>query len=102
CVDARIHRPDGPADLDPRTVGKPGVEHGDVGTERGDAVRGIHGRARLTDDLDVAGGLQERPDPLTHDLVVVEQVDTDLRALRHGPRLPRSCPGAHPFTFPES
>ena len=66
------------AHLDARAVGQPGVEHRDVGAQRGDPVGGLLRRPGLPDDLDVAGALEQGAQPLADDLVVVEQVHPDL------------------------
>ena len=76
-LDVRVDRADRTAHLDPGPVREASVEDRHVRTHRRDPVRGVHGGSGLAHDLDVPGALQKRAQPLTHDLVVIEQVHAD-------------------------
>src|SRR5205814_363483 len=57
--DRRVDGADVTADVDAGAVGQSGVEDGDVRAQRGNAVRGVDGRAGLADDLDVAFAFEQ-------------------------------------------
>jgi hypothetical protein len=79
--DRGIDRAHVPAHLHPGAVGQALVEDGDVGTQRRDPPGGLLGRPRLSHHLDVALALEQVAGAASHQLVVVEQVDPDHRAL---------------------
>ena len=67
------------AHLDPGAVRQPDVQDRNVGTRRRDPRQRFGDRRRLADDVDVAGGLEQVPNPPTDHLVVVEQEHPDHR-----------------------
>jgi hypothetical protein len=79
--DGRVDGPHVAAHVDAAAVREPAVEHGDVGTQRGNAAGGLLGQPRLADDLDATVVLQQLTQAAADDLVVVEQVDANLPAL---------------------
>jgi hypothetical protein len=66
-----------PADLDTASVLKADVQDRDVGFRQRDPRQGIGGGGGLSHDLEVRIAHQEAPDALTHELVVVEEKDSD-------------------------
>ena len=87
------HRPCVAADLDATASLEAYVEKGDVGLRQGDALQGLDRRSRLADDLYVLVRLQEQPDPLADQLMVIEEKHAD----RHSAIVP--APAPLPLTF---
>ena len=57
------HRPHRAAHLYPGAVREPGVQHGDIRTQRRDSRGRLARGPGLTDDLDVLGALEQEPEP---------------------------------------
>lgn len=59
-------------------VGQADVEDGDVGAQGGDPGQRLGGRARLAGYGDVVLRLEKPGDAAAHDLVIVEQKNTEM------------------------
>nr|BFE73553.1 hypothetical protein GCM10020092_068540 [Actinoplanes digitatis] len=101
ALDGRVDGPDVAADVDAVAVGQPGVEHGNVGTQRGDAAGRLLSRAGFADHLDVAVGLEQIEQAAADHLVVVEEKDPDHASFLlpgagavQGPKVPEYSAGS--------
>ncbi len=82
------------AHLDPVAVGQADVEDGDVGLEVADHLEPLHRGPGLADDLQVVFGLEQRAQAGPHQLVIVE----DENSNRH---LANTATGHPPFRTPQ-
>ena len=83
ALDLRVARPDLAAHLDAAAVGQPDVEDSDLRLCCRYAGERLLGGTGLTDDRQVALGLEQFPQSPSHDLVIVEEEHSD-DVLGHG------------------
>lgn len=80
AADVLVHAAHRAAHLHARAVGQTAVEDRDVRARSGDTTDRLGGAPTLTDDLTTPGGGKELGEPSAHDLVIVEQIDTNSHA----------------------
>ena len=72
--------------LDPTPVGEPDVHHDDVRSRAVSFIDGLSDRRGFRGHVDVVLGCKHRPDPVAHDLVIIDEHHPERRTLRLGHR----------------
>ena len=83
-----------------RDARKTGIEEHDVGSGFGNEVGDVFCRISLADNLEVGIIAQHRPNPLAHNLVVVDDRDADHRVVfGTGTEILTMTPQSSPFSI---